>query len=97
MNADTTRIANLKSYTDELSQTERERQIFLTATFDNNAMMYQAAADISNAHLAPFIDIPGLIWSVLYQPIPRIVSDKSIANGGNIMGLHRTPGNLIRE
>lgn len=59
--------------------------------------MYQASADISNAHLAPLANTPGLIWSLLYQPIPRIVSDNSIANGGNILGLDRNAGNLIRK
>jgi hypothetical protein len=80
-----------------MTLTEINRQIFLTMTFDNNATMYQAAADISNAHLAPLANTPGLTWSLLFQPIPRLVTDNSIANGGNIMGLNRTSGNLIRK
>lgn len=66
-------------------------------SFDNNVTMYQASADISNAHLALLAHIPGLIWSLLYQPIPRIVTDVSIKSGGNIMGLNRTSGDLIHE
>jgi hypothetical protein len=66
-------------------------------TFDNNATMYQAAADISNAHLAPLANTPGLTWSLLFQPIPRAVTDISVATGGNVLGLDRTAGNTIRK
>ncbi len=59
--------------------------------------MYQAAADISNAHLAPIADTPGLIWSLLFQPIPHLVTKNSIANGGNSLGLDRFEDNLIRK
>lgn len=95
--ADTTRIAQLSSYTDELSSTaQRGRNIFLTLSFKNSEVMYRAAVDISNSHLKPFLNLPGLNWSLLFQPIPRLVSDISVASGGNIMGVDRNPGNLIR-
>lgn len=72
-----------------------ERQIFLTMTFNANETMYQASADISNAHLASIANTPGLIWSLLYQPIPTIVSKNYVAAGGNMLGLDRFSDNLI--
>lgn len=96
--SDSTRIADLKSYTDELSSAaQRDRQLFVTLSFRNSETMYEASHEISNAHRALVADTPGLIWSLLYQPIPRIVTDNSIANGGNILGLDRFEGNLICE
>lgn len=96
--ADTTRIAQLSSYTDELSSTaQRNRNIFLTLTFDNNEAMYRSAVDISNHYLKPFLKLPNFNWSLLFQPIPRLVSDISVKTGGNIMGVDRNEGNLIRK
>ena len=96
--ADTTRIAELSSYTDELSSTDqRNRNIFLTITFDNDEAMYRDAVTISNSYLQPFLNLKGLTWSLLFQPIPRLVSDISIKQGGNIMGVDRNKGNLVRK
>jgi hypothetical protein len=96
--ADTTRIAELSSFTDELSSSnQRNRNIFLTLTIDNNEAMYRSAVTISNSYLKPYLNLPGLTWSLLFQPIPRIVSDISVKTGGNIMGVDRNKGNLIRK
>ncbi|PBP19662.1 FAD binding domain containing protein [Diplocarpon rosae] len=93
---DTTRFSNLSGLAEELSSsTQRARNILLTVTFANDAAMYKSAVDISNAHLTPFLDTPGLIWSLLFQPIPRIVSEVSVTTGGNVLGLDRNEGNLI--
>lgn len=95
---DTTRVAALSSYTDELSSTtQRNRNIFLTLSFVNNEAMYKSAVDISNHYLKPFLKLPNFNWSLLFQPIPRLVSDISIKQGGNIMGVDRTKDNLIRK
>ncbi|KAF7889286.1 uncharacterized protein EAF01_010779 [Botrytis porri] len=45
-------------------------------------------------NLEPLKDITGFVWSILFQPIPLIVSEHSIANGGNIMGVDRNKDNL---
>lgn len=57
--------------------------------------MYRRAVDISNSHLKPLLDTPGLVWSLLFQPIPTIVSDAGKENGGNVFGLDRNKDNLI--
>jgi hypothetical protein len=97
--ASTMRVSNISSFTDELAaaSTQNERYLFQTATFELSADMYQKAVDISNAHLEPFLNTVGLTWSLLFQPIPRIVSDASVAAGGNILGVDRNAGNLMRK
>ncbi|TEY73411.1 hypothetical protein BOTCAL_0078g00040 [Botryotinia calthae] len=92
----TMRITNLSSLTDELSGTSTldSRYIFVTTTFSNSAEMYETAVNISNKHLEPFKNTTGLVWSILFQPIPLIVSEHSVAAGGNIMGVDRSKDNL---
>ncbi|KAK2809499.1 hypothetical protein FQN50_003767 [Emmonsiellopsis sp. PD_5] len=93
---DTMRIEKLSSFTEELSSaTQRNRNIFLTITFENDADMYRKAVDISNSHLKPFLDTPGLIWSLLFQPIPTVVTDVSKQTGGNVLGLENNKKNQI--
>ncbi|KAK0110414.1 hypothetical protein ONS96_002027 [Cadophora gregata f. sp. sojae] len=94
--ADTTRISSLSGLTEELSSaTQRVRNIFVTVSFANDAAMYRSAVDISNSYLKEFLDTPGLVWSLLFQPIPRIVSDASIKAGGNVLGVDRNKDNII--
>lgn len=69
----------------------------MTVSFANDATMYKSAVDISNSYLKPFLDTPGLVWSLLFQPIPRIVSDVSVATGGNVMGVDRNKDNIISK
>ncbi|KAF7891296.1 uncharacterized protein EAF02_001621 [Botrytis sinoallii] len=93
----TMRITNVSSLTDELAggtSTLNSRHIFVTTTFSNNAEMYETAVNISNKHLEPFKNTTGLVWSILFQPIPLIVSERSIATDGNIMGVDRNKENL---
>ncbi|KAK6602235.1 FAD binding domain-containing protein [Botrytis cinerea] len=92
----TMRITNVSSLTDELSGTSTldSRYIFVTTTFSNSAEMYETAVNISNKHLEPFKNTTGLVWSILFQPIPLIVSEHSVAAGGNIMGVDRSKDNL---
>ncbi|KAF7924981.1 uncharacterized protein EAE98_007069 [Botrytis deweyae] len=93
----TMRITNVSSLTDELAggtSTLNSRYIFVTTTFSNSAGMYETAVNISNKHLEPFKNTTGLVWSILFQPIPLIVSERSIATGGNIMGVDRNKENL---
>lgn len=95
---DTTRIAELSSYTDELSSaSQHNRNIFLTMTFTNNATMYKKAVEISNSYLKPLRSLPNFTWSLLFQPIPKIVPEVSLTTGGNLLGLSSKPKNLIRK
>ncbi|TGO16678.1 hypothetical protein BTUL_0025g00320 [Botrytis tulipae] len=93
----TMRITNVSSLTDELAggtSTLNSRYIFVTTTFSNTAELYERAVNISNKHLEPLKNTTGLVWSILFQPIPLIVSEHSVATGGNIMGVDRNKDNL---
>ncbi|PGH00937.1 hypothetical protein AJ80_09099 [Polytolypa hystricis UAMH7299] len=93
--ADTTRTVKLSKLTEELSsETQRSRNFFVTLTFANDAAMYRKAIDISNSQLKPFLNIDGLVWSVLVQPIPATVREASQRSGPNLLGLDRAHGNL---
>ncbi|TGO62425.1 hypothetical protein BOTNAR_0114g00240 [Botryotinia narcissicola] len=89
----TMRISNVSSLTDELAgrtSTLNHRYIFVTTTFSNSAEIYERAVNISNKHLEPLKNTTGLVWSILFQPIPLMVSEQSVARGGNIMGVDRS-------
>lgn len=93
----TMRITNVSSLTDELVRSASSldsRNHFVTATFSSSAEMYEIAVDISNRHLEPLKNTTGIVWSLLFQPIPLIVSDHSVVTGGNIMGVERNKGHL---
>jgi hypothetical protein len=89
--ASTMRVSNISSFTDELAaaSTKNERYLFQAAAFELSAAMYQKAIDISNAHLEPFLNTTGPTRSLLFQPIPRAVSDASVAEGGNMLERER--------
>lgn len=93
---DTTRTGPLSSFAEELSSAaQRNRNIFMTLTFDNDEEMFRKAVDISNHHVKPLLDVPGLLWGLLFQPVPTVLSEASKANGGNVMGVERNTKNAI--
>lgn len=95
--SNTMRITNVSSLTGEIVETaprSNSRNLFVTATFSNSAKMYETAVNISNKHMEPLKNITGLVWSLLFQPIPLIVSEHTVAAGGNILGVDRSKANL---
>ncbi len=66
-----------------------------TLTFANDAALMSQVVDLSNLAVQNVRDTQGLVWSFHLQPLPRVVTEQSIANGGNMLGLDRTQGNLI--
>lgn len=97
--ASTMRITNLTDLTTELADatTQNMRYTFITLTFKASAEMYQKAITISDSYLEPHRDSPNLTWSLLFQPIPRVVLDASIAAGENIMGVDSNEEDLMRR
>jgi hypothetical protein len=97
--ASTMRVTNISDLTEELAAatTQNKRYTFVTLTFKLSLAMHQQAVNISDKYLTPFRASPNLTWSLLFQPIPRIVQDHSVAAGGNILGLDSNPGDLMRR
>ncbi|KAI9810443.1 MAG: hypothetical protein M1826_003612 [Phylliscum demangeonii] len=93
--ANTMRIANLSNLVAELDTPYSINDIFTTLTFANDPRMLTYALSVSNAALEPFKSSPDLNWVTMFQPLPRIITDHGIKLGGNVLGLDRTPGNLV--
>ena len=73
-----------------------DRNSYNTVTFANNATIMTEVVNIVQQGLQPLKAHPDFIyWSYQFQPLPRIITDHSVAKGGNVLGLQRYPGNLI--
>lgn len=70
------RVVPLKSFTDEVDAAtgQNERYVFVTATFQLSAEMYQNAADISSSYLEPRKSTAGLVWATLTNPFQKLRS-----------------------
>ncbi|MCJ1395726.1 hypothetical protein MMC18_008612 [Xylographa bjoerkii] len=72
-----------------------DRQVYVTATVANNGALLSQVFDIANTLLEPLKDKPGLRYAMAYQAIPTCVMSRSLANGGNALGLSPEDGNLV--
>lgn len=97
----TMRISNLTDFTVELlgKNPPGSRELFVTATFKNDAASMARFFDIANATLTPFKTTPNLTVSLSYQPFPQIVTSKGFPtagnpNSGNSLGIDATRGDL---
>ena len=98
----TLRISNLSDLALELALTTPSgiRDLFVTATFKNNAATMQKYFDIANetiygSSLPSIHDIPGLIFSLSFQPVPQTIIFQASRNGGNSLGLGTSDGDLV--
>ena len=91
------RISNLTDFTLELAGTDPigRRQLFVTGTFGNSARMMSTIFDIANRTVQPLIDVPGLAYSLSFQPMPTVITSKAKCRGGNSLGLDASDGNLF--
>ncbi|KAK4223154.1 6-hydroxy-D-nicotine oxidase protein [Podospora fimiseda] len=65
---------------------------FVTACFKNDERIVAKAAEIHNKlveELQAFIPEGDFITQCLFQPLPKVVSEHSIAKGGNSLGVER--------
>ena len=92
----TMRISNLTDFTIEITDiTPLGRQIMTTNTFGASAAMLAKFFDISNSSLQAVKDIPGIAWSVTYEPLPTAITAHAASSGGNALGLDASDGNLV--
>ncbi|KAI9714221.1 MAG: hypothetical protein M1812_006442 [Candelaria pacifica] len=93
--ADTTRIDSLFGLAEELQGSNNTRDLLATLTFANDAVVMSQVVNLSDVVVQTVKDKQDLVWSFHLQPLPRVITDHSVANGGNMLGLDRTQGNLI--
>ena len=91
------RISNLTDFTIEIDarNPSGSREIFVTATFKNNATMMEKFFDLANQTVQSISDVTNLTFSLSFQPLPQVVIGFGPANGGNALGLGPEDGDLV--
>ena len=87
----TTRISSLIDFTIEIDATNPSdsREIFVTATFRNDATMMEKFFDLANQAVQGISDTKNLTFSLSFQPLPQL------AKGGNSLGLGPEDGDIV--
>ncbi|KAL8713088.1 MAG: hypothetical protein Q9225_006844, partial [Loekoesia sp. 1 TL-2023] len=91
----TMRLTNLSDVTAEEAKSTRSglRQLFLTRTYGNNPDFLSRVFTIANETLtSTFAHAPGLIYALVYQPLPSSITSRSATSGGNPLGLDPATG-----
>jgi hypothetical protein len=93
----TMRISNLTDFTVELAASNPLgfRQLFVTGTYGASAQQMAAIYQIANDTVQEITDVPGLKWSVSFQPLPPVITSKAATNGGNSLGLSAADGPIF--
>ena len=91
------RISNLTDFTIEIDDHNLagRRELFVTATFENNATMMEKFFDLANQTVQSIQNVDGLVFSLSFQALPQLVIGYGQANGGNALGLDRSDGDLV--
>lgn len=72
--------------------------LYATLTFSNNLTVLQGVADIVGKELHTYKSDPDYTYaSVQFQPLPRVFTDHSLEQGGNVLGLDRYHDNNISK
>ncbi|KAL8770875.1 MAG: hypothetical protein Q9209_003526 [Squamulea sp. 1 TL-2023] len=94
--ANTMRLTNLSDIT--LEQVKFTpyglRQLFLTRTYGNDPVFLSQVFQISNTTLQSFANTTGLVYSLVYQPLPSVITSHGAANSSspNALGLDPAAG-----
>ncbi|KAJ5496919.1 FAD-binding type 2 [Penicillium fimorum] len=93
------RITNLWNVTEEIVQAYGYRDVFVTATFVNNLDVLKKTVDIHNRMIEEARgSAKGNDYTMftMIQPWPKLFTDHSIKQGGNMLGLDRFDENLFQ-
>ncbi|CAK7237138.1 hypothetical protein SEUCBS140593_009856 [Sporothrix eucalyptigena] len=95
--SDTTRVTNMTSLVFELEQPEHYRIRYYTLTFVNDERILAKTNDLFNDMVQDIkAEVDGdYKLQYLFQPLPRLYTDKGLEKGGNILGLDRTEDDLV--
>jgi hypothetical protein len=90
------RVSNLTDFTVELAGTPstNRRQLFVTATYGNSAKLMSNIFDMSNRTVQA-LSVPGMTYSLSFQPLPTAITTRAASRGGNSLGLTGAEGNLF--
>ncbi|KAL8923655.1 MAG: hypothetical protein Q9172_003047 [Xanthocarpia lactea] len=92
----TMRLSNVSDITSEQVDTVPygRRQLFLTRTYGNDPVFLKQVFEIVNTTFQSFAYAPGLLYSLVYQPLPSVITSHGAANAGspNALGLDPAAG-----
>ncbi|KAL8951437.1 MAG: hypothetical protein Q9222_002598 [Ikaeria aurantiellina] len=92
----TMRLTNLSDITAEQTKGAPYglRQLFLTRTYGNSAPLLSRTFAIANSTLTSTSTskIPGLIYALVYQPLPAAITTHASTSGGNALNLSPNSG-----
>ncbi|KAL9597728.1 MAG: hypothetical protein Q9179_004166 [Wetmoreana sp. 5 TL-2023] len=92
--ASTMRLTNLTDATsEEVKATPYGlRQLFLTRTYGNDPAFLTDVFNIANRTLETFKHTTGLVYNLVYQPLPTSITSHAANSGGNALGLNPADG-----
>ena len=95
--SNTLRTTNLTDLTIELGTGTPNgfRQLFATATFQNNAQLFADMYVLATKIFQPVQSVESFQASFVLQPISKAITDKARLTGGNLLGLGPKDGNLV--
>ena len=73
------------------------RYLGATVTFKNSLKALAIAQKITDDVFQTVSNVSNLDFTFVYEPIPRLYTEHSLARGGNVLGLNDTQENLIRK
>ncbi|KAH8647854.1 hypothetical protein BX600DRAFT_484441 [Xylariales sp. PMI_506] len=92
------RTASHLDLTVELEQPEGYHDIWWTVTFKNDRQVYEKIIELHDelcASLAAQSPDGDFITQVMFQAIPKILTQRSAERGGNVLGLDREDGTVV--
>ena len=97
--SNTLRTTNLTDLTIELGAGTPNgfRQLFATATFQNNAQLFADIYALATKIYQPVQKVDSFQASFVLQPISKAITGKASLTGGNLLGLGPTDGDLVCE
>lgn len=80
-------LPNIVSHQGMILTGDSPSQLFGTATVANNVTIFTKILEIAEQVFRPIKNVTDFQSSVVLQPIPRTITSKGAANGGNVLGL----------
>lgn len=90
------RVADLKALTDEaFSGAVTNRVVKMTTTVKAEVEVLEYAVEAFRATYSKLKGVGNLLYSITFEPIPVSLIQRSVANGGNSLGLRPSDGPLV--
>ncbi|KAI0118993.1 FAD-binding domain-containing protein [Daldinia grandis] len=95
---DTTKETTIHSLSFDITLPPNYHDVWFTLSFKNDKRIMHKAAEVHGIfveELKSFVPNGNFLTQCIFQPIPTVVSEHSVAAGGNVMGIDRNTQNAI--